>query len=487
MSSAVQQKLQDVLFIDDNLNVLSRIPDRSVDLIATDPPFNTARFQATKTNSYPDVWRNGQVFSDVLESRLQQALIPNKQREQLDLLLDLAQGARVNGQPITPTAERTFLAFMALRALEMKRVLKETGSIYWHCDPTMSHYIKALLDIVFGKNNFRNEIVWCYTGPSNTKRYFPRKHDCLLYYAKNKDQATFNPEAARIPYKKLDTGKTSGIFKEAAKLSQSGKIPEDYWLEDRDGMTPVGRIEAERIGYPTQKPLSLYERIIKTSSNEGDIVLDPFCGCATTPIAALRTGRHFIGIDVNGVAMRLIHRRIDRQVSQGNLLEGHRHIGVVVNQQLIQDSIDDLNSLIGKAQTSKEPDQDILDKYLADRKYLQQVFDEQTEYPQPEEYLPQVDRPTLTPEKPLSASEKKAWKEKAIEEGVNQLTGYFDCPGFWAKGKHRACQNNGGVIVPNSTNLEVDRIIPASFGGDYTLSNIRLLCNQCNRRRGDLM
>ena len=485
MNQKVADKLRNSLFIDDNLNILLRIPDQTIDLIATDPPFNTARFQATKTNSYPDVWRNGQVFTDVLEAKLRQALIPQKSKEQLFLLLDLAQGLRINGQPAAPTADRTFLAFMALRVLEMKRVLKETGSLYWHCDPTMSHYIKILLDIVFGKTNFRNQIVWCYAGGGIPQDDFPRKHDIIFRYSKAAN-CKFFPDSIRVKY---DSNYKATVFKRQDSRAPgktygpnpAGKIPEDWWS---DITRAYGE---ERTGYPTQKPLALYERIIKSSSSQGDIVLDPFCGCATTPIAALKTGRNFIGVDVNGVAMRLINQRIDRQIRQGNLFESQKEIKIIVNPQLIRDSIDDLNGLIGGNRNLAPGNQDSLDKYIADRQYLQNVFDNQADYYQPQDYLPVIDKPSLSFERALSSTEKKTWKEKAIQTAVNQLTGYFDCPGFWAKGRHQACRNNNGQIIPNSTNLEIDRIIPASFGGDYTLSNIRLLCNQCNRRRGDLI
>lgn len=113
----------------------------------------------------------------------------------------------------------------------------------------------------------------------------------------------------KIPYTKLDTGNTSGIFKDRAILDKSGKIPEDYWLEKRDNMSPVGRIKGECMGYPTQKTLALYERIIKASSNEGDLVLDPFCGCGTTIDAAQKNGRRVIGIDILPFALRLINER----------------------------------------------------------------------------------------------------------------------------------------------------------------------------------
>ena len=193
----------------------------------------------------------------------------------------------------------------------MHRVLKSTGSIYLHIDHTAHAYAKAMMDAIFGRANFRNEIVWCYTGPSNTKRWFPRKHDTILWYVKG-NTWVFNAADMKVPYVKLETGNTSGIFKQAATLDAKGKVVEDWW----SGFTPVGRIASERTGYPTQKPLALYERIIKASSNEGDIVLDPFAGCATTCVAAERLGRKWIGIDLNKPARQVILTRLQNETTK---------------------------------------------------------------------------------------------------------------------------------------------------------------------------
>ena len=129
---------------------------------------------------------------------------------QLMAVIESARSAHSDGMG-------AYLCFMAVRLLAMRRILKRTGSIYLHCDPTASHYLKAVMDAVFGHRNFRNEIVWCYTGPSNSKRWFPRKHDIILAYAKSSD-CVFNWKAIRTPYKKLRTGRTSGIFKQDASL-----------------------------------------------------------------------------------------------------------------------------------------------------------------------------------------------------------------------------------------------------------------------------
>lgn len=210
---------------------------------------------------------------------------------------------------------------MAIRLIECRRILKDTGSIYLHCDPTMSHYLKLLLDCVFGEKRFKNEIVWCYTGPSNTKRYFPRKHDVIFYYSKG-DDWIFNADAVRVPYVKLETGKTSGIFKQEATLSKAGKIPESWW----DDLTPVGRIKNERTNYPTQKPRALVERMIKASSNEGDMVLDPFCGCATACVAAENLNRQWIGVDISIKAYELVQKRLGKEI-KCDLFDPKKNIG----------------------------------------------------------------------------------------------------------------------------------------------------------------
>jgi len=185
----------------------------------------------------------------------------------------------------------------------MKRILKSTGSIYLHCDPTASHYLKTLMDSVFGNRNFRNEITWCYKSGGVSKRYFARKHDTILFYSKS-DSYRFNP------LKVKSYGQTGG--------GQFGKVK---YYKDRRGhyslvnardwweISILATTHSERLGYPTQKPLALLERIIKASSNEGDLVLDPFCGCATTCIAAERLDRQWIGIDLSSMAVKLVEER----------------------------------------------------------------------------------------------------------------------------------------------------------------------------------
>jgi len=265
----------------------------SVDLIYLDPPFNSKTDYAAPIGSAAA----GAAFKDTWT-------LSDLDVEWINLIQDKHPGLwRVLLAAMTDS-DKSYLAYMAIRLLEMRRLLKPTGSIYLHCDPTMSHYLKLVMDAVFGRRMFRNEIIWAYTGPSNTKRWFPRKHDVILFYSRS-DAWFFNWEAIRIPYVKLKTGKTSGIFKQAATLDVAGKVPEDWWPD----FTPVGRIKKERVGYPTQKPLAVLHRIISASGNDG-VVFDPFCGCATTLVAADDLGHDWVGIDISPKAADLVIQRV---------------------------------------------------------------------------------------------------------------------------------------------------------------------------------
>ncbi len=222
-----------------------------------------------------------------------------------------------------------YSVFMGRRLTEMCRVLKATGSIYVHCESVerpsgnANTCLRLLLNAIFGEAQFRNEIVWCYTGPSNVSRWFPRKHDTILFYVKTK-AAKFNVDDVRIAYKQLNTQNGGGIggnlnADTVDGYTERGKIPEDYWLEYRDGMSPVVRIHTENIHYPTQKPLALLERIIKASSDSADLVMDPFCGCGTAADAAAKLGRKYLGIDISGIAVRVMEQRLRSRGESGGL------------------------------------------------------------------------------------------------------------------------------------------------------------------------
>jgi len=200
-----------------------------------------------------------------------------------------------------------YLAFMRDRVEACYDVLKPTGSFYLHCDWHASHYLKKMCDEIFGYNNFRNEIIWYYKHMSNVKKDFARKHDTILRYTKS-NEFVFNLNDVRQPYddQTIKRYKTPVVFPKGyeAKINSLGKIPDDVWI-----IPPIRNVSKERIGYPTQKPEAVLERIIKASSNPGDIVLDPFCGCGTTAIVSRKLKRHFIGIDVSYTACKVMQNR----------------------------------------------------------------------------------------------------------------------------------------------------------------------------------
>jgi site-specific DNA-methyltransferase (adenine-specific)/adenine-specific DNA-methyltransferase len=210
-----------------------------------------------------------------------------------------------------------FIEGLRKRLVLIRELLADDASVFVHLDWRKSHYIKVVMDEVFGEHNFVNEIVWCYTGPSNTPASFPRKHDVILFYRVG-TVPVFDADAVRVPYVKRDTGKTSGIFKQAAVLREEGKVPEDWWPD----ITPVGRLVDERkVGYPTQKPERLAARIIKAVSHPGDIVLDCFAGSGTVLVAAEKLGRNWIGVDMGLSAIYSSQKRL-LNVASSKALDG---------------------------------------------------------------------------------------------------------------------------------------------------------------------
>jgi site-specific DNA-methyltransferase (adenine-specific) len=309
------------LYYGDNLEVLREsIADASVDLVYLDPPFNSGAnyniiFQPEKKSAakataqiqaFEDTW----TWSAEADETYRRFVIDrNLTRDPPgERLIKLMTSMR---EYLGETPMMAYLTMMAPRLLELRRVLKDTGSIYLHCDPTASHYLKLLMDAVLGPGNFRNEIVWTYRGGGAGHRDFGRRHDIILRYSKTGDYL-FYPDAVRIPYQAEGIGRKDdamwGRHKGTDKVYKPhplGKIPEDWW--------PINTLNAndpERMGYPTQKPQALLERIIQASSNEGDVVLDPFCGCGTAVAAAQKLNRQWVGIDITYLSIDLIAGRL---------------------------------------------------------------------------------------------------------------------------------------------------------------------------------
>ncbi len=292
------------LWTSDNLPILRGLNSETIDLIYLDPPFNSNKTYSAPIGSraagaaFKDTWTLSDT-DDAWHGEL------SEKDPALYSITDAAGLAHSKGL-------KSYLIMMAVRLLEMKRLLKETGNLYLHCDHVASHYLKTLLDAIFGRNNFINEIVWHYQTGGAGKRHFSKKHDVILLYGKSSAYA-FYPDAVKIPrtpevLRRLESGIAG-----ATRAETPTKLAMDVWVD----VPALNAMAKERTGYPTQKPLALLERIIQASSNEGDMVLDPFCGCATTLIAAEKWERRWVGIDLSVKAAALIRSRME---DEANLL-----------------------------------------------------------------------------------------------------------------------------------------------------------------------
>jgi len=366
-----------VLYYGDNLDILRRyIPDESVDLIYLDPPFNSDRaynviFKNEAGNNtdaqlvaFEDTWHWGpnaeKVYAYLTNTTRHEGRVPDQVST---LIAALRKGIGENQM-------MAYIIEMTARLVELRRTLKPTGSLYLHCDPTASHYLKVLLDAIFGPTNFRSEIVWKRYGSHNDAKGYGAVHDVLLYYSVSRsvvfnrrfqlhgedyvrerfrfadpdgrrwaeqNLSSPNPRpnltypftaANRVTYQPPTNGwkytparmqeldsqgrlhypkKVGGRLRLKSYLDETSGVPvSDVWTD----VGQIGGTSSERLGYPTQKPLSLLERIIEASSNPGDVVLDPFCGCGTALIAAEKLGRKWIGIDITYLAIAVMKARL---------------------------------------------------------------------------------------------------------------------------------------------------------------------------------
>ncbi|MGK3203212.1 DNA methyltransferase [Amycolatopsis sp. MEPSY49] len=359
------------LFYGDNLDVLRRhVPDESVDLIYLDPPFNSNRSynvlfkhksgdeSQAQIEAFDDTW----VWSQDSESQYHEIInggAPVRVADTLEAMRRLVGENDV----------LAYLVMMTVRLVELHRVLKLSGSLYLHCDPTASHYLKIILDAIFGPELFRNEIVWRRTMAKGLmSRRLPSNHDTILVYSKS-ELPTWVEEAVFQPYDQLNLDERTAqkysqrdsdgrLYQLTSLINPSqdrpnltyeflgvtrvwrwtkqrmqeayesglvvqtkpGRVPRlKRYLDEQRGkplddvwsdIPPLNSRAAERLGYPTQKPVSLLERIIKMASKEGDVVLDPFCGCGTAIAAAERLDRRWMGIDVTYLAVDLIEKRL---------------------------------------------------------------------------------------------------------------------------------------------------------------------------------
>jgi len=330
---------ENTLYYGDNLDILRRyLPDESVDLIYLDPPFKSDQdynvlFEErdgteamAQMKAFKDTWtwdsQAARAYEEVVEAGGQLSLTMQAFKKILGSCDMLA-----------------YLAMMAPRLVELKRVLKPEGSIYLHCDPTASHLLRLLLDAIFGTKNFRNEIIWHYRRWSAVSRHFQRMHDVIFFYAKKKDNKFIRtyipptkgqiakhekgwdrntviiggerrPQLIIYDREKIDIAVAEGKinldeYARVIEIGDSQTVASDVWRIDH-----INSQAKERLGYPTQKPEKLLERIIEASSEKGDVVLDPFCGCGTTIAVAQRMNRKWIGIDITHLAITLIKNRL---------------------------------------------------------------------------------------------------------------------------------------------------------------------------------
>ena len=330
------------VFTGDNVDVLRGMNSESVDLIYLDPPFKSDKKYASPIGDDIAEFRDTWSMKDVDDTWVDDIRASNP-----------ASHAIIQASGVTHSdSMKSYLIMMAVRLLELHRVLKATGSIYLHCDDVASHYLKVLMDAIFGKVNFKNDIVWRYGGSARgakaIAKHFARNNDNIILYAKDRKHAYHESicEHRRYPLGKLPShirkGADGGYFKTAPRgdytdesidrlrkegrihETKGGKIRVKYHLvvEDDQVLEPVvaGSVwdvpdmmhtsRKERINYPTQKPLALLTRIIKASTRPNGIVLDPFCGSATTLVAAELTRRQWVGIDLSPIAARLVKMRL---------------------------------------------------------------------------------------------------------------------------------------------------------------------------------
>ena len=490
-----QNFLDNTLYEMDNLVVLRGMNSETVDLIATDPPFNTKRNRTATAGHYVDNWKWGD--TDMLPDQWKWNEVHPKWLEEIKDDHNALYHAIDAAKHCQGEDTAAFLCFLSVRLLEMHRVLKPTGSIYLHCDPTASHYIKMCMDAIWGKKNFRSEITWkratsTQKGSQHQSKRWGNNADIIFYYAASK-KTSLSPERELTETEILEKFKyvdengqkyyddsshiwsspnmgarpnlcykwrgfvnphPSGWRLSKERLEEEyqkgnivirpdGKLERRKYLKDYKGasygniwddvLPPSGE---ERTGSPDQKPLALYERVIKASSNESDLVLDPFCGCATTIIAAKNLNRRWIGID----------RRKDARY----------HI---------------ITRLMGITRKERER----VEEHATDKKWLDRQM-------QRYEMHYQTEPPTRT-DKSEQTSPKLPHVYSAEPE--NLLT---------HAQMHEILVNQFGLkcwgcnfIPPDKRYLHLDHIIPKSDGGTNHIDNRALLCQPCNSKKSNTM
>ena len=433
LSKEKSENWKNKLYIADNLDVLNGLNSESVDLVYLDPPFNSNRIYGStlerNTTVFSDIWN----WKDIDEYKLD--IIANDFPELADYIEIIDRVSDIH--------MKSYIVYMAQRVIQLKRILKDTGSIYYHCDPTAGHFVKLMLDGIFGKNNFRNEIIWSYkTTLKVSTHHLGRDHDTIYCYAKTKkckihaDRNDYPPSENTIKrwgkYADEDgfvsNKHFAGSYSTIINTTDENKgfninygIPRDVWE-----ISHLTGNSSEKTGQKTQKPIAILERIIKASCPEGGVVLDPFCGCATTCVAAQRLKRKWIGIDICDLAMDLLIHRLEQD---------------------------------GYFKDRKVKDLDMKIKEQGEDFDILNCIDKKSK-----NYSP-LPRRTDVEEQNLNEPKTK----KAIKEVLYQQ-------------QEHKCNGCGRVLDIDL--LEIDHIVPKSHGGGDYMENYQLLCGSCNKIKG---
>lgn len=467
VSATQPDLLNQTLFIADNLNLLRSIDNETVDLICTDPPFDKndtfiGNLQTPLTDEEMAIERDMLAkwgILDEYEAEQAQIVWPDTERAEAkfkdiwkwdtDVHEDWVNRIEADFEGVAWVIEaaRTahgeeraaYLTYMAIRIIEMQRILKPTGSLYLHCDPTASHYLKAVIDAIMGQENFRNEIIWrigWVSGFKTQKRGWIRNHDIILYYVKSQEAIKkFNKEY--IPY-------PEGYVRRDGKAPTGKGIPiEDTWNcspADVLDSIMIKSFSREKTGYPTQKPVALAERIVKASSEPGDLVFDPFAGCAYVPVAAERNGRKWIACDISPRALTILRRQFHKFEYA---IEGEQGLGQQTFLETADVTIRSPHEL--PKRTDEDPEPVITIKPLPERKYKV-----------PASIIP----------------------EREMLKILLEMSGYMAwCCGF-------ANRTSSGEIVKTTNNFHLDHIDPKSRDGSNQIINRAPMCPTHNIRKG---
>ena len=353
--SIPQSLNQNILYRADCKEALNHLIENSikVDLIYLDPPFNSSRtYNVIFTDT--GVTAQQKAFHDMWTVTAQTKHLVLDFEETIENSSEISDILKMFLKAwVTPLKDGTiqdkkmlvYLVYMTERLVLMKKVLKETGSIYFHCDPTASHYVKIIMDGIFGRENFRNEIAWGYRTGGTSNRWFSKKHDIIFFYTKNDNNTHFFEKQYYRSYQKYKYGFGNKHGYELLQDKETGQyyknsICRDIW-DDIEALGTQGKPNDKRLGYPTQKPLALLDRIIKASCPDNGVILDPFCGCGTTIESAILNKKKWIGVDISSFAIDIIKKRI-KDVRGEGIQTGQDHLFLEGNPKT-KDEYDKMN------------------------------------------------------------------------------------------------------------------------------------------------